>query len=98
MNKVKEILKAAGFENESLDSFLEKWEFFIGECEAGYIWDYSEYRNELRVRYLIQTLIDDQDVANSDSLKYFFDAVNILDQRFKKLLRSDVTVDDGDNW
>lgn len=24
--------------------------------------------------------------------------MNILDQRFKKLLRSDVTVNDGDDW
>ena len=92
------ILTRLGFENETLTSLLEKWRFFIGECEDGYQWDYSEYVNEVRARYLIEQLLCDETVSNADEFKEQFIELDKLDQRFQELLQPKVVLEKGEGW
>jgi hypothetical protein len=92
------VLTKLGFGNEALMSLIQKWKFFIEECQEGYDWDYSEYRNELRVRGLIEELLNDPRISNADALGHFFSEVFRLDEKFKCLLQSGVSVLEGGHW
>ncbi|WP_434572513.1 hypothetical protein J3P88_26275 [Pseudomonas sp. Z3-6] len=92
------VLTKLGFGNETLMSLIQKWRFFIEECQEGYDWDYSEYRNELRVRGLIEELLNDPRISNADALGHLFSEVSRLDEKFKFLLQSGVSVLEGGHW
>lgn len=92
------VLTKLGFGNETLMSLVQKWQFFIEECQEGYAWDYSEYKNELRVRGLIEELLDDPRISNADELGYLFSEVFRLDEKFKCLLQSGASVLEGGYW
>jgi hypothetical protein len=92
------ILTRLGFGNETIASLIQKWKFFIEECESGYAWDYSEYRNEIRVRWLLQNLLDSPEVCKFPEFKCFFDELFSLDERFRLLLQSGRAVVEGYNW
>lgn len=92
------ILTTLGFGSETAASLIQKWRFFIEECEGGYAWDYSEYRNEIRVRWLIQHLLDNSELNNSLELKGFIDEVFSLDEKFKTLLQSETVAVKGEGW
>ncbi|MCI0993868.1 hypothetical protein [Pseudomonas corrugata] len=92
------ILTGLGFGGETLMSLMRKWSFFVEECEEGYGWDYSEYKNEIGVRRLIQRLLEDPRVSSAEELKDLFSELVLLDEKFRSLLRSDVLVAEGDAW
>jgi hypothetical protein len=92
------VLTKLGFGNETLMSLVKKWQFFIEECQEGYGWDYSEYSNELRVRGLIGKLLDDPRIFNADELGYIFSEVFHLDEKFKCLLQSGISVLEWGHW
>lgn len=91
-------LISLGFGNETLMSLIQKWRFFIEECQGGYGWDYSEYRNEVRSRCLIQQLLEDPRIANADELKGYFEELVYLDEIFRSLLQPGVSVSEGEHW
>ncbi|ALI06683.1 MULTISPECIES: hypothetical protein [Pseudomonas] len=92
------VLTKLGFGNETLMSLVNKWQFFIEECQEGYDWDYSEYRNEIRVRGLIEELLSDPRISNADELAHLFSEVFRLDEKFKCLLQSGVSMLEGGHW
>lgn len=92
------ILTRLGFQNESPFTLLEKWKGFVQQCFDGYSWDYSEYLNEIRARSLIQHLLDDERIANSDELSDLFSEVSEVDRAFKTLLKTDVVLNKGEHW
>ncbi len=92
------ILSNLGFPNETLISLIQKWLSFVDECEDGFQWDFSEYKNEIRVRYLIQCLIDDERLSKAAELKEAFDEIEKLDNRFKSLLKTDDSLDEARTW
>lgn len=92
------LLAKLGFEGESLESLVIKWGFFIEQCKDGYGWDYSEYRNEIRVRSLIQELMSCSKIFDADELKECFEYLAFLDGEFKSLLQSGIDVEEGSSW
>lgn len=92
-----DILTEFGFPNESLISLVDKWKFFVGECEDGYDWDYSEYRNELKVRTLIEHILNDKRISASNSLHDLIFEVQKNDALFKCLLQKENHIE-GENW
>ncbi|WDE06524.1 hypothetical protein SG34_006285 [Thalassomonas viridans] len=92
------ILSKLGFSDETLSSLIDKWRCFVEECEEGYQWNFSEYKNEIRVRYLIQNLMDDEKLSKGEEFKEVFAEIEKLDQRFKALLQPNIVIDKGDGW
>lgn len=94
----KNILTKQGFERETFVSLIEKWRFFIEECEEGYQWDFSEYLNEVRTRYLIQQLLNNEEIANAGEFQELFVDLGNLDQKFRELLQPEALLEKGDGW
>lgn len=92
------ILAEYGFRGETLPSLIDKWRSFIEECKEGYQWDYSEYINEIKVRYLIQKLVDDKRISNADEYKGVLGELDELDKEFESLLQPNVLLDRGNGW
>lgn len=92
------ILAKLGFESETLVTLLDKWRFFIGECEEGYQWDYSEYKNEIGTRHLIQQLLNNEEIAAADEFKEVFVELGRLDQKFQNLLQPKIVLEKGEGW
>lgn len=70
---------------ESGAGLLEKYQGLIDECTEGYQWDYSEYRNELRVRDRIARVLADKSLQQFEEHRAFETAVERLDEAFKAL-------------
>ncbi|WP_095102124.1 hypothetical protein [Pseudomonas sp. Irchel 3A5] len=92
------LLAKLGYESESLESLVMKWEFFIEQCKDGYRWDYSEYRNEIRVRSLLQELKNCSNIYGAGELKGCFEYLAFLDEEFKSLMQPGVDVEEGSSW
>jgi len=91
------VLAKFGFPNETLVSLLAKWKSFVEECADGYGWEYSEYRNEIRSRFLIQQLLDDERIASNEELQDLFIEIKDTDELFRSLLQ-DGCVIEGESW
>ncbi|EFP97247.1 hypothetical protein [Vibrio caribbeanicus] len=94
----KMILAKLGFESETFVSLVEKWRFFIDECECGYQWDYSEYLSEIRARHLIQQLLNNEEVAKAEEFQELIVDLGNLDQKFRELLQPEVLLEEGEGW
>lgn len=92
------ILTRFGFGGESLVSLIHKWRFFIEDCKEGCRWDYSEYLNDIRVRSLLQYLLEEPRIASADEFKGLFDELACLDAMFKSLLQFDLFLSTGEGW
>ncbi|WP_257225695.1 hypothetical protein [Pseudomonas sp. ICMP22404] len=46
----------------------------------------------------MQQLLEDSIISNADELKGFFEELDRLDEVFKSLLQSGVSVNEGENW
>ncbi|MCD5976537.1 hypothetical protein [Pseudomonas quasicaspiana] len=92
------LLADLGFGNETLESLIMKWRFLVGQCREGYEWDYSEYKNEIRARCLINELQNCPSIYGAIELKWFFNDVALLDEEFKSLLQPGVDVNEGGSW
>lgn len=92
------ILTKLGFGNETFNSLVQKWVFFVDECQDGYRWGYSEYRNEIRVRGLIEQLLSDSAISNSKDFKTLRERVILADKKFKDLLQPDIALVEGEGW
>lgn len=77
---------------------IESWEAFIKECVDGYSWDISEYRNELRVRNDIETLVSSEHLRQYEAHDQFVGAVRALDERFKALGHPTWRFPDASTW
>lgn len=60
---------------------LEIWDNFVSDVDEGYNNSIYEYTNDLSVRDLLQTIIDNSPLALRDKL---IAALQILDERFRK--------------
>ncbi|WP_122575496.1 hypothetical protein [Pseudomonas viridiflava] len=92
------VLKDLGFGDESVSSLVERWQEFVDECRSGYAWDYSEYKNEIMVRGLLQCLLDHPEICKAGEVKWIFEEVLRLDDEFKSLLQPGVSLSRGEGW
>ncbi|KRP58815.1 hypothetical protein [Pseudomonas orientalis] len=91
-------LTKIGFGNETFDSLVQKWSFFVDECQDGYRWDYSEYRNEIRVRGLLEQLLNSSAISSSENFKELRKKVISVDKKFKNLLQPAIALVEGEGW
>lgn len=95
--KCKEILSPHGFKSETFSSLIDKWKYIIEECEDGYDWEFSEYSNEIKCRFLIQLLMCSLELKEFSFHSELVEKTIQLDCRFKKLFQDNVSID-GDYW
>lgn len=79
-------------------TLIHSWEALIEECTDGYSWDISEYRNELRVRNEIETLVSSEHLRQYEDHDQFVEAVRALDERFKALGHPTWRFPDASTW
>ena len=72
---------------------IDGWGNFIEECIDGYHWDYSEYIHEIKIRDKLQIKINTCEVDNIQ-----LDKIKELDDKFKSLLKKDVTLPKEKYW
>ncbi|WP_122669298.1 hypothetical protein [Pseudomonas viridiflava] len=92
------VLRSLGFDNEHLGSLIERWQVFVAECRSGYTWDYSEYLNEIRVRGVLQCLLDHPKVRDADEVQEMFQEVLRLDEELKSILQQNISLSRGEGW
>lgn len=92
------ILTKLGFGNETFNSLVQRWDFFVDECQDGYRWDYSEYRNEIRVRGLLEQLLNSSAISSSENFKELREKVISVDKKFKDLLQPGIASAEGEGW
>ncbi|AZF24533.1 MULTISPECIES: hypothetical protein [unclassified Pseudomonas] len=92
------ILTKLGFGNETFNSLVQRWDFFVDECQDGYRWDYSEYRNEIRVRGLLEQLLNSSAISSSENFKELREKVISVDKKFKDLLQPGIALVEGEGW
>ncbi|AZE97791.1 hypothetical protein C4J95_0298 [Pseudomonas orientalis] len=92
------ILTKLGFGNETFSSLVQRWDFFVDECQDGYRWDYSEYRNEIRVRGLLEQLLNSSAISSSENFKELREKVISVDKKFKDLLQPGIALVEGEWW
>lgn len=92
------ILTKLGFSNETFNSLVQRWDFFVDECQDGYRWDYSEYRNEIRVRGLLEQLLNSSAISSSENFKELREKVISVDKKFKDLLQPGIALVEGEGW
>lgn len=64
----------------TLPAMLSRWEHFISEVEAGYADSIYEYTNDLSVRDLLQTVVENSPLALGNALRT---VLQPLDDRFR---------------
>lgn len=84
--------------NETPSTLLDRWEMLVGECESGYSWDYSEYRNELRVRDLLEGVLRAPELLKYEEHDELMRRVEELDGRFRCLLSSSQSGVSNEPW
>lgn len=77
---------------------IDCWGAFVEECCEGYEWDISEYRNEIRVRRHIETLLRSDALAGHPDHDVFSGAVQVLDDRFRQLGHKEWKFPNGAQW
>jgi hypothetical protein len=81
------------------DDLVGAWRQFVDECAAGYPLGIDEYENDLSVRSMIDKVLQADDLPADPSVDAFVDAVRKDDERFKRLLQTDVLIrSDGLPW
>ena len=69
------------------DDHIAAWQQIVDWVADGYQDNFYEYRNDLYIRELIQTMLDHPDLAGYPELAEFRQRVDKLDERFRALLR-----------
>lgn len=92
-----QILKKLGI-TTTASTLLEAWASLVEECEAGYSWDYSEYRNELAVRDKLEALLSSKELALYQEHSELVGKVDEIDRRFRVLLNPDRTIPAEQTW
>lgn len=87
-----------GFAGETFLSLVEKWKELVEECSEGYMWEYSEFVNEMRVRNLIEQLSTDLRLRSFSELPYLLDEVKKVDHAYKILLQTSVSINNSEYW
>lgn len=82
---------------ESAALLVAKWEALVSECEDGYSWDVSEYWNELRVRDVLESLLEERSLQTFDGHAELRSVVAAIDERFRAIVRDDVRIP-GNTW
>ncbi|WP_411151036.1 hypothetical protein [Streptomyces sp. A30] len=77
-------------------SLLSAWELMVDQCATGYESDLSEYLNDLSVRGLLQSVLDDPDIQACDEYAWFAAEVQRIDGGFRDVLHDGPVVRRGD--
>lgn len=73
---------------------LEKWQFFVEECQRGYPWDFSEYVHELRPRRVLELLLVGLPADMFPEAEVLQENIEPTDTRFRALLQPGVELPD----
>jgi hypothetical protein len=93
LSEVDEIFKQRDWVKEvSPASLLKDWTLFVEECEKGYSDNIYEYYNDIRVREWIELILSAPELQIYPEIQEFASNVSDIDQKFRKLLRSDVSL------
>jgi hypothetical protein len=85
---------------DTYDKALRAWSDLVEQCRQGYAFGLDEYDNDLGARDLLQLVFGDPAGA-ADETAQARARVREVDERFRALLRPDVTVPDNpdpDRW
>jgi hypothetical protein len=72
------------------------WVTCVGSCERGYDWGIYEFHNDLSMRDRIELVLKREDLRGLAAVEHFRACVQEIDNRFRMLLRSDVTINGHD--
>ncbi len=84
--------------SRDLPDLITCWSAFVEECEEGYSWDVSEYNNEIRVRNELEQLLTNSELIQFQEHKLFEDAVQEIDNRFRRLLHTNYQMSEKQEW
>lgn len=74
------------------ETALQTWENFIYICEDGYDFIIEEYMNDISVRDTIADALNEPRLHELPEFPAFCERVGLIDERFKLLLKQDVTI------
>ena len=98
VERIQQIALARGRRDPVLPgSLLSAWELMVDECTTGYESDLSEYLNDLSVRGLLQSVLDDPDIQAGDEHAWFAAEVQRIDSGFRDVLHDGPAVRPGDS-
>ncbi|MFG1706388.1 hypothetical protein ACFLIM_24640 [Nonomuraea sp. M3C6] len=78
---------------------ISLWRDLVADCERGYDFGLVEYQHDLRIRDLLQCVLDDPTIAETPEREWFSAEVEEIDRRFRALLSEEpVTSSAGEPW
>ena len=77
---------------------IEKWRFFIEDCDRCYAWDISEYNNEIRVRDELENFLRSQTFTQFEGRVEFLQELFLLDGRLQDLFLPNSVLRNRDTW
>jgi hypothetical protein len=95
-----ELVGASGWRRiPSPSELLQQWEAFVEACEEGYDDNIHEFENDRSVRDLWGRILHDPTLRRFPELDDLREAVERIDERYRRLSRDDVLLGrDGDPW
>ena len=96
--QLQQVVLSSFGEERSAASLLTAWSSFVDECEQGYSWDVSEYRNELGVRAQIELIVVAKSLNGFGEHQQFLDNVESVDSRFRANAHPTWTFSFGQAW
>jgi hypothetical protein len=74
------------------------WQNFVSECKAGYSLGLFEYRHDLRIRDLLEVVIQDPKGVDASAFHEFTAEVRRIDDEFRLVLDLDRQVTPDVRW
>jgi hypothetical protein len=72
--------------NNSPATLIDQWSRFVDTCTVGYTWNIYEFKNELTVRDVIESILGSDRLKEYPEYNLFKEEINKVDSRFKDLL------------
>jgi hypothetical protein len=85
-------------ESNTPADLVTQWQEFVNWCAEGYQWDISEYNNEISVRNELEKMLSASKLQSYNELQQLKFVVSEIDNRFKDLLKEDISLKNKTNW
>jgi hypothetical protein len=77
---------------------VDIWDALVDECQEGYSWDISEFRNELASRDQLEEILRAPELVPYREHRQLRDRAESIDARFRRLLMPDCVFPAEGSW
>ncbi|GAA2042295.1 hypothetical protein [Nocardiopsis rhodophaea] len=99
VERFREIIEATGWRDlRTPFRAIEAWKQFVDDCVDGYSYGMADYCNDLSIRGLLQTIIDDSVIRSTPQCEWYEGEVRKVDDVFRSLIDSGVEVRSHGEW